>query len=124
MQTSAPNKSPGPDGWVTQLRKGLMELCVLRLLRDGESYGYAIVRALQDHPALSVSESTVYPVLARLKAEGSLAVRDVPSPSGPPRRYFSLSARGRARLTELNAFWKSMTAALDELQPLRKEKIE
>ena len=121
MRNSVTRKTPAPDGWVTQLRKGLMELCILRLLRGGESYGYAIVRAMNDHPALSVSESTVYPVLARLKAEGALSVRDVPSPAGPPRRYFSLSARGRARLVELNAYWKQMTAAVEELHPLAKE---
>lgn len=105
------------DGWVTQLRKGLLELCVLRLLRGGESYGYALVHALQAIPALSVSESTLYPVLSRLKADGLLSTRDVPSPAGPPRRYFSLSARGRARLSELNAYWNVLTDAVRGLNP-------
>ena len=111
-----------PEAWVTQLRKGLMALCVLRLLRRGESYGYEIVRRLQDRPALAVSESTVYPVLARLRAEGCVQVRDVPSPAGPPRRYFSLTARGRARLAEYNAYWNALNADLEVFhRPTRKE---
>jgi PadR family transcriptional regulator PadR len=107
---------------VTQLRKGLMELCVLRLLRRGESYGYEIVRQLQALPALAVSESTIYPVLARLRAEGCIQARDAPSPAGPSRRYFSLTARGRMRLAEYNAHWNAVIADLDSLhRPSRKE---
>ncbi len=100
---------------MTQLRKGLMELCLLRLLRGGESYGYEIVRRLRSLPALAVSESTVYPVLARLRAEGFVRVREAPSPAGPPRRVFSLSARGRARLAEYNAHWNAVIADLDSI---------
>ena len=52
------------DGWITQLRKGLLEYCVLLALRRGESYGYELVQALQRSAALAVSESPVYPLLA------------------------------------------------------------
>ena len=60
------------DGWITQLRKGLLEYCVLLALRRGERYGYELVQALQRSEDLAVSESTVYPILARLRAEGFL----------------------------------------------------
>jgi PadR family transcriptional regulator PadR len=104
------------DGWVTQLRKGLLEFCILNLLRRGESYGYEIVQRLQQVDILAVSESTVYPILSRLKQEGCLRVRDVASPGGPPRRYFALTAGGRARIAEMNVYWHELTAELDKLQ--------
>ena len=108
------------DSWVTQLRKGLLDFCVLNLLRRGESYGYEIVQNLKEVEVLAVSESTVYPILGRLKAEGCLKVRDVPSAAGPPRRYFSLTPAGRARAAEMNAYWDMLVAALAELRQPKK----
>lgn len=104
------------EGWITQLRKGLLEYCVLLVLRRGESYGYEIVQALKRIEDLSVSESTVYPILGRLREEGCLKSRDVPSAAGPPRRYFSLTPRGKVRLAEMNAYWPMLTNALEQLK--------
>ncbi len=104
------------EGWITQLRKGLLEYCVLLALRRGESYGYEIVQALKRIEDLSVSESTVYPILGRLRAEGFLKSRDVPSAAGPPRRYFSLTPLGKVRLAEMNAYWPMLTKALEQLK--------
>ena len=104
------------DGWVTQLRKGLLEFCILNLLGRGESYGYEIVQRLQQVDILAVSESTVYPILSRLKQEGCLKVRDVPSPGGPPRRYFALTTAGRARMAEMNVYWRELTVELEKLR--------
>ncbi len=104
------------DGWITQLRKGLLEYCVLTVLRRGESYGYELVQALQQIEELAVSESTVYPILNRLRDEKFLKVRDVPSAAGPPRRYFALTALGRVRLLEMNAHWSLLSEALARLQ--------
>ena len=104
------------DGWITQLRKGVLEYCVLLALRRGESYGYELVQALQRSEDLAVSESTVYPILARLRQEGFLKSRDVPSAAGPPRRYFSLTPLGKVRLAEMNAYWPMLTNALEQLK--------
>ena len=104
------------EGWITQLRKGLLEYCVLLVLRRGESYWYEIVQALKRIEDLSVSESTVYPILGRLREEGCLKSRDVPSDAGPPRRYFSLTPRGKVRLAEMNAYWPMLTKALEQLK--------
>ena len=114
------------DGWVTQLRKGLLEYCVLTVLRRGESYGYEIVQALQRIAALAVSESTVYPILSRLRAEKCLKTRDVPSTFGPPRRYFALTPAGRLRLAEMHAYLAMLDDALDQLQqpPPKKDEYE
>lgn len=104
------------DGWITQLRKGVLEYCVLLVLKQRENYGYEIVQALKRVEDLAVSESTVYPILARLRTEGFLKSRDVKSESGPPRRYFSLTARGKVRLAEMNEYWPILTQALNDLK--------
>lgn len=104
------------EGWITQLRKGVLEYCVLLVLRRGESYGYEIVQALKRIEDLSVSESTVYPILGRLRAEGCLKSRDVPSAAGPPRRYFSLTPQGKVRLAEMNAYWPVLVEAMKQLK--------
>ena len=105
------------DGWITQLRKGLLEYCVLTVLSRGESHGYEIVQALRQIEALAVSESTVYPILARLRAEKYLKVREEPSAAGgPPRRVFGLTATGRVRLAEMRAHLAELDTALDQLR--------
>lgn len=104
------------EGWITQLRKGLLEYCVLTVLRRGESYGYEIVQALKEIEELAVSESTVYPILNRLRDEKYLKVRDVSSASGPPRRYFALTALGRVRLVEMDSYWSLLGGAMARLK--------
>ena len=102
--------------WITQLRKGLMEFCILNLLSEGESYGYEIVQQLEKIEELAVTESTVYPILARLKKEGYLKVRVAPSPNGPPRRYFSLSVLARHRVRSMNEYWDDLNLSIDSLR--------
>jgi PadR family transcriptional regulator PadR len=98
--------------WVAQMRKGLVELCVLAALREGEAYGYQILQRLGEAESLAVSESTVYPILARLAAEGMLRVRAAPSPSGPPRRYYRLTPLGITRLNEMQSYWQQIQTAV------------
>ena len=102
--------------WVTQLRKGLMEFCILNLLKHGESYGYEILQSLQQIEELVVTDSTVYPILTRLRKNGYLKVRVAPSGEGPPRRYFSLTVVGLQRLKEMNIYWHNLQAAIELLQ--------
>lgn len=103
--------------WITQLRKGLLEFCVLNVISRGETYGYELVQRLKDVEELAVTESTVYPILTRLKEDGYVKIRDAPSASGPPRRYFSLTGIGRHRVGEMNAYWDGLCRALTELRP-------
>lgn len=102
--------------WITQLRKGLLELCVLNLLAHGEAYGYEIAQRLKALDILAVTESTLYPILARLLEEGLLTVRTSTSSDGPPRRYFSLTPAGRERLAEMNAYWGHLHEVIARLQ--------
>ena len=104
------------EGWVTQLRKGVLEYCVLLALKGRASYGYEIVQALRRSEDLDVGESTVYPILARLREEGCLARRRVPSPSGPPRTYFSLTLEGKMRLAAMDEAWGALERILESLK--------
>ena len=96
------------QSWTVQIRKGLIELCVMAALREGETYGYQLLQRLRNIAALSISESTVYPLLARLTREGMVTVRDAPSPTGPPRRYYRLTPLGRSRLRQMENHWQSV----------------
>lgn len=98
--------------WETQLRKGLVELAVLATIARGETYGYRIVEQLQGLAGLQFTESTVYPVLTRLAREGALAVRSEPSPAGPLRRYYRLTASGQDRFRQMAESWKTVATSL------------
>ena len=102
--------------WATQLRKGLLEMVVLvTIARDGEAYGYRIVEKLAHLPGLELSESTVYPMLSRLAKDRLLAVRNEPSPAGPPRRYYRLTPLGARRLGEMQHTWKLVSQSVAAL---------
>jgi PadR family transcriptional regulator PadR len=98
--------------WETQLRKGVAELAILAVIAREETYGYRIVESLQGLAGLSLSESTVYPVLTRLARDGVLAVRTEASPAGPTRRYYRLTTAGKSRLRELADSWKMISGSL------------
>ena len=102
--------------WVTQLRKGLLEYCILSVLRLEEGYGYEVVMRLKSIDELGVTESTVYPILSRLRVDGYLAVRTEPSPSGPPRRYFSLTSLGRHHLESMDRYWDTLHHSISKLR--------
>ena len=101
--------------WIVQLGKGLLELCVLNFVQHGESYGYEIIQELQKLEELSVSESTLYPILTRLRKDGLLKVRAVASKEGPPRRYYALTAAGMHRIREMNDYWAALNQSLSRL---------
>jgi PadR family transcriptional regulator PadR len=101
--------------WITQFRKGLVELCVLATLDRGEAYGYQIVERLNDAAGLATTEGTVYPLLARLEREGLLSVRTGASPAGPPRRYYLLTAAGRQRLRNMARYWFQLQGSINHL---------
>jgi PadR family transcriptional regulator PadR len=100
---------------VSQLRKGLVELLVLAALRRQEVYGYQLLQRLALLDGLALTESTLYPVLARLADDRFVAVRQVPSPAGPPRRYYRLTAAGQKRLEEMLAHWRQVNGSIELL---------
>lgn len=98
--------------WTSQVRRGVLELCVLRLLQDEPSYGYEIVTKLADFGPLAAGENTLYPLLRRLKSDQHLETYAVDSPTGPPRQYYRLTPRGREQLATLQKEWTQMADAV------------
>src|SRR5690242_21591463 len=86
------------DGLVPQMRKGTLQYCVLALLADEERYGFDLVRSLAETDGMVTSEGTIYPLLSRLRRDGLVETTWRESTSGPPRRYYRLTAAGRAAL--------------------------
>lgn len=103
------------DAWSTELRRGSVELCVLAVLQNEEGYGYEIIERLRSQAELDVSESTIYPILARLSKEQLLDVRLSRSSQGPPRRYFRLNADGKRRLTQMTKQWMELQSCVSKL---------
>jgi PadR family transcriptional regulator PadR len=102
--------------WEAQLRKGVVELAVLAsVARQGETYGYRVVDQLRRLGGLELTESTVYPVLTRLARDGALVVRTEPSPAGPPRRYYRLTADGQRRFRQMAESWRTVSRSLSDL---------
>lgn len=97
-----------------QMRKGVLEFCILSILRDGEAYTSDILETLKENKMLVV-EGTIYPLLTRLKNAGLLSYRWEESTSGPPRKYYELTETGRLFLKELNATWDNLQQAVNKV---------
>ncbi|HEX2061604.1 MAG TPA: PadR family transcriptional regulator [Thermoanaerobaculia bacterium] len=105
--------------WTTQLRKGLLELAILNVLGGGPLYGYEIVRRLGAADSLVITEGTVYPILSRLRNEEYVESYIEESTSGPPRKYYRLTARGRSELRKMNEHWERLYAGIGQLRKER-----
>ena len=97
-----------------QMRKGVLEYCILSILKDGEAYTSDILETLKNAKMLVV-EGTVYPLLTRLKNTGLLAYRWEESTTGPPRKYYSLTETGKLFLNELNTTWSDLQTAVKKV---------
>jgi PadR family transcriptional regulator PadR len=102
----------------SQLRRGVLEFCVLALLRDDERYSYELVRALGDVAGLVTSEGTLYPLLGRLRREGMVQSTWRESASGPPRRYYRITKNGDAALQAFASQWTRFCASVDTILDL------
>ena|SRR5579872_1624344 len=91
----------GRERRVTQLRKGILELAVMRVLYDERHYGYSLIRVLTQSGAISLKEGTIYPILGRLDRDGLVRSEWVESDQGPPRKYYMLTPAGRQLFDEL-----------------------
>ncbi len=94
-----------------QMRKGVLEYCILAMLKNGDAYASGIIENLKE-AKLIVVEGTLYPLLTRLKNAGLLAYRWEESPSGPPRKYYKLTEMGEKFLIELDATWDQLVNAV------------
>ena len=100
---------------LTELRRGVLEHCVLAVVEQQETYAFEIVRLLADAGGLVTSEGTVYPLLSRLRRNGLVTTTWRESDAGPPRRYYHLTDAGRRSLDAFVTEWTEFTAAVDRL---------
>jgi PadR family transcriptional regulator, regulatory protein PadR len=98
---------------LTELRRGVVEHCVLAVIRQKESYAYEIVRALSNAGRLVTSEGTIYPLLSRLRRDGLVETTWRESESGPPRRYYRLTSEGQQALDAFVRDWTRFREAVD-----------
>ena len=99
----------------SQMRKGVLEFCILSILDKKEAYASSIIDELKGANMIVV-EGTLYPLLIRLKNQGALTYRWEESPQGPPRKYYGISEAGRALLQEMKASWNDLVETIKTLQ--------
>ena len=102
-----------------QMRKGVLEYCILSILSGGEAYPSDIIIKLKK-AKLIVVEGTLYPLLTRLKNSGLLTYRWEESKSGPPRKYYRLTELGIKFLSELDITWKELQTAVNSTNKRKK----
>jgi PadR family transcriptional regulator, regulatory protein PadR len=101
---------------VTEMLKGVLEGIVLAFLSGQAAYGYEITSWLRDQGFSDIAEGTIYALLIRIEQRGFVDVEKIPSEKGPPRKVYSLNARGRGYLEEFWGTWSFLTERLDQLR--------
>jgi PadR family transcriptional regulator PadR len=104
------------DNWTVQVRKGLLEVCILNALVAKERYGYDLVKTLVAIPGLGVTEGTLYPLLSRLRVQGLITARLEESSEGPARKYYSLTKEGRKLVTTMNDYLETLNEGARQLR--------
>jgi PadR family transcriptional regulator PadR len=102
-----------PEAIDIQLKKGALELCVLALLSQHDSYAYEIASRLAE--AIGMGEGTIYPLMRRLQNDGLVDTYLVESPAGPPRKYYRLTAAGSASFASQKVAWTSFSQAMQNI---------
>jgi PadR family transcriptional regulator PadR len=97
-----------------QMRKGVLELCILSIIAEKDAYASDILEKLKE-AKLIVVEGTLYPLLTRLKNEGLLKYRWEESKSGPPRKYYTMTEIGIKVLDDLNFSWQDLVKAVNKI---------
>jgi len=101
------------DTTEVQLKRGVLELCVLAHLAAADNYAYEIATFLARE--IGMGEGTIYPLMRRMQTDGLLDDYLVDSPTGPPRRYYRLTRAGRARLVAQRETWDGFSRAIDRI---------
>ncbi|GAA0182019.1 PadR family transcriptional regulator [Clostridium sediminicola] len=97
----------------SQLVRGILEGCILKIISNGETYGYEIVEKLKTYGFKNCTEGTVYPILIRLEKNKKLSFIKKASPLGPKRKYYSLTDIGNEDLNDFNSTWNELKICVD-----------
>ncbi len=103
------------DNVKSQMRKGVLEYCILLILQKGPAYATDIIQKLQE-ARLIIVEGTLYPLLTRLKNTGLLKYEWIESTQGPPRKYYALTEQGVSFLSELETAWDDINNTIKHLK--------
>jgi len=101
--------------WNTQLRKGVLEFCILSILEKGNNYGYQIIQSLSDLTEVDIKRGTIYALFKRLHEEGYIQYKWEESCSGPPRKIYFLTLEGKKSLQEMKDHWNSFLRSIDKV---------
>lgn len=99
----------------SQLMRGTLEGCILKVISRKTTYGYEILEYLKRHGFSDIAEGTLYPLLLRLEKQGNIDSRLLPSPLGPRRKYFSITEKGREYLREFESCWRSLAESVGKI---------
>ena len=103
------------DNVKVQMRKGILDYCILAILASGDEYAPAIIAELK-RAEMIVVEGTLYPILTRMKNAGYLTYRWEESPQGPPRKYYTLTAEGKEYLRSLDEAWDKLVEQINAIR--------
>lgn len=103
------------DNIKAQMRKGILEYCILSILSKGDAYASEIINELKNSEMIVV-EGTLYPLLTRQKNQGLLTYRWEESTQGPPRKYYSITSRGSSVLDELDKVWSDLVTTIEHIR--------
>ncbi len=104
------------DNWTNQIRKGVLELCILNDIRNRKMYGYEIIRRLRKIEGLIISEGAIYPILSRLKRQGLVETSIQESSEGPPRKYYKLTKQGEEMVSQMSTYWQAISGVTDSIE--------
>ncbi|MEK4357944.1 PadR family transcriptional regulator [Paenibacillus sp. FSL M7-1455] len=110
--------------WTSQVRRGILEYCILQLIGHKPRYGYELVTLLDQWEPLAVTEGTLYPLLRRLLKDHYIESFWKESESGPPRKYYNLTDSGHQLMHMMAAEWNKISGAVEQIQRFGGENID
>lgn len=99
----------------TQLLKGVLEGCVLSIIKKQQVYGYELVQMMRNYGFTTIVGGTIYPLMQKLEKQGLIKSRELPSPDGPNRKYFFITPEGEQQLEDFNEQWSSLIVKVNQL---------
>lgn len=99
----------------SQLLKGVLEGCILAIIKQGPTYGYELSLKLHDFGLTNISEGSIYPILLRLQKESLIEGKMKPSPTGPKRKYYHLTTKGHEALSNFAEHWDNIKGPVDTI---------
>ena len=115
METDSTQTRQNDNVGQAQMRKGVLEFCILCILSEKDAYPSEIIEAMKN-AKLIVVEGTLYPLLMRLKNEGQLSYEWKESTSGPPRKYYKLTPAGKEFLNGLHTSWQELVDSVNQIE--------